>query len=502
MNNKNSKTIILNSLIFIFCVIIIVLYCLEPKKNTEIASLQTYEVIFNTDGGSAIASIDVEEGKAITPPEIPTKEGYIFDGWVVDNVDYDFNELISGNVVLKARWRELAPDAKVYTISFLSDGEKIYSDMIIIENELLQRPNDPIKDGFIFVEWQLDGVTYNFDTPVTSDFSLNAVWEEMDPEDDTTYKVTFDLNGGSGSKPADQEVKKGARATVPSGSPSRDGYNFVGWNTNRNASRANITTTTITGNTTFYAIWQANTPATKYYTVRFEGNGGSLGSGCGTQTIREGGYPNSGCNATRNGYALSGWGTSASGGSSYNNYTSIVVNSDITIYARWDRLTTYNYSIAYNNSGCTDYNNSSTALSVDTTICRTPSSQTFKTFIGFSANGKTYSSGDKITLYSSNPSISMTPVYEDISYSVSCSIIAGQGNGSSSSCIPQLSPNDSSLILKSSGTTKDKIYNFNSDSMSISVYNNHSKLSVCLRSSPSVCASSNQVSFNNPALGS
>lgn len=63
-----------------------------------------YTIKFNSDGGSAIENIKVEEGKTITEPNIPTKEGYTFNGWYLNNVKFDFNTPITKDLTLTAKW--------------------------------------------------------------------------------------------------------------------------------------------------------------------------------------------------------------------------------------------------------------------------------------------------------------------------------------------------------------------------------------------------------------
>lgn len=40
----------------------------------------SFTITFDTQGGSSIAPITIGEGEALTLPQTPTKEGYIFDG--------------------------------------------------------------------------------------------------------------------------------------------------------------------------------------------------------------------------------------------------------------------------------------------------------------------------------------------------------------------------------------------------------------------------------------
>ena len=68
----------------------------------------TYTITFNTNGGSSIASVTVEEGSTVTKPKKnPTYKGYIFAGWYSDaacTVEYDFNSSVYSNKTIYAKW--------------------------------------------------------------------------------------------------------------------------------------------------------------------------------------------------------------------------------------------------------------------------------------------------------------------------------------------------------------------------------------------------------------
>lgn len=58
-----------------------------------------YTVSFNTNGGSAVSSQQIEEDSLATEP-ITTREGYTLDGWT-----YDFEQPITNNTVITAKWK-------------------------------------------------------------------------------------------------------------------------------------------------------------------------------------------------------------------------------------------------------------------------------------------------------------------------------------------------------------------------------------------------------------
>ena len=65
MAGKRNKIIMLNTLLLIFCCVIIALFCWSPKETVV---LEKYKINFETEGGSSVAAIEIEEG---TIPEKP-----------------------------------------------------------------------------------------------------------------------------------------------------------------------------------------------------------------------------------------------------------------------------------------------------------------------------------------------------------------------------------------------------------------------------------------------
>ncbi len=106
--------------------------------------------------------------------------------------------------------------------------------------------------GYTFKHWALQGqtnVAYNFDTPVTKDIRLLAIWEK------TIYTVKFDTDGGSGSFP-DVKVEHGSKVKEPSSKPTKSGYNFKYWALKGQTTEYDFSNTPVTSNITLVAIWE------------------------------------------------------------------------------------------------------------------------------------------------------------------------------------------------------------------------------------------------------
>ncbi|WP_165782715.1 InlB B-repeat-containing protein [Bifidobacterium margollesii] len=69
-------------------------------------------VVFNSNGGSAVASQRVANGGKVRQPANPTRSGYTFAGWYYGNAKWDFNRGVTANITLTARWTRNATPTK------------------------------------------------------------------------------------------------------------------------------------------------------------------------------------------------------------------------------------------------------------------------------------------------------------------------------------------------------------------------------------------------------
>lgn len=67
---------------------------------------------------------------------------------------------------------------KKYTVKFDAKNGSEITEVIVKENEKVQKPKKPTRKGYTFVEWQVDGKKYNFNKEVTKDITLVAKWKK------------------------------------------------------------------------------------------------------------------------------------------------------------------------------------------------------------------------------------------------------------------------------------------------------------------------------------
>ena len=81
-----------------------------------------HTVSFNTDGGSEIAPVEVEDGQPLAVPEVPVKDGFIFTGWFVNEEHSErfiFEETkVTGDMTLYADW--VAGDVDAFVAEYIA----------------------------------------------------------------------------------------------------------------------------------------------------------------------------------------------------------------------------------------------------------------------------------------------------------------------------------------------------------------------------------------------
>ncbi len=297
----------------------------------------TYIVSYNSNGGTAVNSADVEPGNSTPAPTAPTKEGFRLEGWYKDAAltqKVTFPYTPSASITLYAKW---VPDN--FTVSFNSKGGSAVASQEILPGEKVVEPTNPTRSGFTFGGWYTDSAlsdAWDFDSDtVSANMTLYAKW---------LCKVTFDSNGGSSV--SSKYVTEGGTVTEPT-DPTRTGYTFGGWYSNSALTAIwNFGSNTVSGATTLYAKWTAHT-----YTVQYNANngGGSISSVSHTYDVEKTLTNNS---FTRTGYRFAGWATSASGSIAYSDGESVknltaTNGATVTLYAKWSANT---YTVKYNSN--------------------------------------------------------------------------------------------------------------------------------------------------------
>ena len=123
--------------------------------------------------------------------KVKSFEGFYFD---VSNENNLLNSTVAedGSTALKVYYKR-----KTFTIRFDSTGGSAVKQQIIKYGGLAVRPEDPENGNKRLLDWYFNGESFDFDAPVYSDVSLNAVW---------SAKTRYDVMLSDGTNVADWKM--------------------------------------------------------------------------------------------------------------------------------------------------------------------------------------------------------------------------------------------------------------------------------------------------------
>ena len=154
------------------------LYDFNTKVTKDIILTAKYKldvvtVTYDLDGGEGLALETIPKGENISIPNTPIKKGYKFIKWTLNDKDFSFITKIDEDITLKAIWEKI----EYVTITYDTDGGIDIEPTTIEKYSKINRLPIPKKDGYIFQEWQLDGILFNIDDIIEDNITIKAIYK-------------------------------------------------------------------------------------------------------------------------------------------------------------------------------------------------------------------------------------------------------------------------------------------------------------------------------------
>ena len=306
---------------------------------------KVYNVSFESNGGSTVQNLSVEDGKiAEEPEEDPVKAGYLFDGWYSDNEfkrAFDFYQEIHADTVIYAKW------LKSCHISFVTSGSSVNNLEFVAGGNVVQITQTSTKPGYDFDGWFKDAALTTVITNTQGLLDDTSVYAKFTPH---TYTLIYDRNGGQGTSER-VSATYDSDITLKECEYTKVGYTFKEWNTKADgtgtAYSPNSTVKNLTeearGEASLYAIYTPNE-----YTIKFDNNGGT-GAIANMNATYDTNITLTQNSFTKTGYTFKEWNTSADGtGTSYDDAASVknlATSGEVTLYAIYNEC---EYTVNFN----------------------------------------------------------------------------------------------------------------------------------------------------------
>lgn len=257
-----------------------------------------------------------------------------------------------------------------YTITFdagngvFSNGYSTMNITADANGALASAVETPSLSGFTFAGWfdaATGGNPVNVSDPFLADTTVYAQWTESSQQPTNYYTITFNAYTGQF---ADQSTTttlmtdaSGVLQSLPT-TPTKSGYNFVGWYTDANAGDLVQVGHAFTSDAMLYARWTPDYSTPVEYTVIFYLNDGVNTGVYSTITTTDSyGYhvlASLPVQPTRDGYDFAGWFTETSGGTKIE---LLITNfyGDCPVYAQWtsQQVPVTGYTVTFDANGGT-----------------------------------------------------------------------------------------------------------------------------------------------------
>ena len=257
------------------------------RTHTGTSTSSSIVVSFDANGGDAVnGGMTVKNGEKYGSLPTPKRKGYKFKEWNTKK-DGSGNTITKDSKVKKTRDHTLyaqwtkSDDSKdkekdkkeeeekkdeekkdeekkdiEITITFdANGGSPATQDKVFVKGSALEYPSQPKKENNEFEGWYTSAEGGNLvreGSSVTANTTYFAHWKEKK----VNPKISYDVNGGEGSY--DDITVEDGKFVIPDGEPTREGYDFVGWFTDKKEGTQIYGGEAIEVDTTLYARWKIN----------------------------------------------------------------------------------------------------------------------------------------------------------------------------------------------------------------------------------------------------
>ena len=159
------------------------LYDFDTPVTKDILIVAKFEktriiITYDLNGGTGVKEVEINKGEIPNKPKNPTRFGYDFVGWSINDEGYNFDKPLYSDTTIKANY-----SATIYVkVTFDSDGGSVINSQYLSSGSKLTNLPSPEKDGYIFKYWTYNGEEFVKNTAINKDITLVALYEKIEEE--------------------------------------------------------------------------------------------------------------------------------------------------------------------------------------------------------------------------------------------------------------------------------------------------------------------------------
>ena len=239
-------------------------------------------------------------------------------------------EIVADFEIKETKTIKIVSPIKTYTVNFYDFDNNLLESKTVNQNEGVSSSLTPEKIGYKFISWDKDLSNITADLDVYPSFVCDEGYQNIDGACvyKEAHRVTINFDGNTSDEGYMESVTFEETFVVPDSEFTKEGYTFVGWNSESNGQGFNYNPNDIlkadeidTDSITLYAIWKEN-EAPETFTVSFYDFNKELLE---SFVVNKGESVTSTLTPTKEGYIFKSWDKDTSN-----------INSNLSVYPLFD----------------------------------------------------------------------------------------------------------------------------------------------------------------------
>ncbi len=159
--NEN-RTNFISYLVVLLAIVLVIICIVCSKSNSSHAYV-------NVDG--ELKEVKLVDGQLTEYPDVVEKDDYEFVEWSVNDETYTLGMKLEDDAVIEAKY------VRLYNVRYVFNNG-LADEVVTVREGDLADYMVPYLEGYVFVGWYAEDDFYDFEQPIVSDLTLEAIYAE------------------------------------------------------------------------------------------------------------------------------------------------------------------------------------------------------------------------------------------------------------------------------------------------------------------------------------